>query len=320
MKRKTAAIIILAALMSVTGCSGIPSSNSSVQETQHEDIDIDRYNAYIDVNNMMFNEIDGAIFSYYNYIGYQEDFMLLNTEYQGFRINSLDIVDEAYEIAQSTNPKEDIDNTYIALYPILNDLCVSLNKAYDYINSDTSANLSELAELHETIFKNTEKYLGISNTFTSYVTEMAEKQNAKDMEYFKNEGYEILYCLNLVLLTSDQIYTIIYEQEIYDENITELDSTEIVPLYERYIAETDQLFKLLDDADKLNHDGFTEDNPYLDAFEDLTKESINILNYIIEVAENGVSDFGNQFAGGAVSYYLQIISSMVQTYNFAVDY
>ena len=80
MRKKFMAALSAAAILAVSGCSSSakvtlgPAGGTQVSE-------IERYNAYIDANNVIINELDDAIYSYFSYVEYQEEFKALDPDY-----------------------------------------------------------------------------------------------------------------------------------------------------------------------------------------------------------------------------------------------
>ncbi|GEM_PF-2883208 len=80
MRKKFIAALSAAAILAVSGCSSStkvtlgPVGGNQVSE-------IERYNAYIDANNVIINELDDAIYSYFSYVEYQEEFKALDPDY-----------------------------------------------------------------------------------------------------------------------------------------------------------------------------------------------------------------------------------------------
>ena len=132
MRKKFMAALSAAAILAVSGCSSSakvtlgPAGGTQVSE-------IERYNAYIDANNVIINELDDAIYSYFSYVEYQEEFKALDPDYWCLPVSdySLQIMDSAYDIANSMETKEDIDSSYITLYPVMRELADKLNEVYD---------------------------------------------------------------------------------------------------------------------------------------------------------------------------------------------
>ena len=114
MRKKFMAALSAAAILAVSGCSSSakvtlgPAGGTQVSE-------IERYNAYIDANNVIINELDDAIYSYFSYVEYQEEFKALDPDYWCLPVSdySLQIMDSAYDIANSMETKEDIDSSIL---------------------------------------------------------------------------------------------------------------------------------------------------------------------------------------------------------------
>ena len=328
MRKKFMAALSAAAILAVSGCSSSakvtlgPAGGTQVSE-------IERYNAYIDANNVIINELDDAIYSYFSYVEYQEEFKALDPDYWCLPVSdySLQIMDSAYDIANSMETKEDIDSSYITLYPVMRELADKLNEVYDYteMKSYIDDNYAKGAELHKIIYNDYNQYYDLSYSFLDLVTEMAEAQIAEEMEYYKSEGLEVMYSLNSVLLKAKEIQAAIYDQNVYDDNLIELDTAAIQPLYDEYIAEIETCFSLLDSPEKLEKEGLSTDNPYIGRYkEEITASKVALTDLFQRVAEQRPLEeyelYSSFPADGSVSSFDEALSNMIDYYNSLIDY
>ncbi len=328
MKKKTILAIAVSAVIALSGCSSSSSTTaetSDIQSTFSSQEELSRYNAYVDMNNLMLDEIDSAAYTYFYSALYQEEFELYEEDAYWCTYvdeSSIEFMDTVYDIANGMETKEDIDNAYIEVYPVMKELCETINQVYDYIESEgyIEDDYAQAAEFHTTIYNDFNDYLDLSNTFIDLVSVMTEEQMADDMAYFESEGYEVLYSMNQVMLTAKEIQVAIYNQDVYDENIIELDITDIQPLYEQYAAEVETCINNLDDDAKVANDGFGTDNPYIDEFEDAVEENLEALEEILErvQSQTPIEDYNED--DGTIWKFDSSLSTMIDSYNYAIEY
>ncbi len=325
--KKKLMVIAVAAVLALSGCLGESSASEQTSDTDEASAvdETERYNAYIDMNNIILDDIDYVVYSYFYSAMYQQDFALYDEDNYWCTYlpeDYFDFMDYVYGIAEAAEPGDDIDNAYIELYPVMKELCEKVNEVFDYIDAEgyLEDDYAKAKELHTVIYSDFNSYIELSGAFIDSVSEMAEAQIAEDMDYFQSEGFEVLYSMNSLLLTAKEIQSAIYDQEIYDENIIDLDLSAIQPLYDEYVAEIDTCMGVLASEDKLANDGFSADNPYLESFKTAVSSSEEALDGIFErvQAQEPIEDYYT--AEGTVSQFDSAVSYMIDYYNAAIDY
>ncbi len=114
MRKKFIAALSAAAILAVSGCSSStkvtlgPAVGNQVSE-------IERYNAYIDANNVIINELDDAIYSYFSYVEYQEEFKALDPDYWCLPVSDYSLQIMLMYGKEASNRKQEIDRQHYTI-------------------------------------------------------------------------------------------------------------------------------------------------------------------------------------------------------------
>lgn len=291
MKKKLLAVILTAVLaVSMTACTstdtvssknpdsavsnGADAVNSTTEPaaepTANEEIDTELYNAYIDVNNLMFGRFYDSVDRYYTYVDYQEEFVIPEGLYTCYNIGDYDIekVDNAYEMATAKTEKLTLDTAFIEMYPSLSASITALNEIYDY--SDMKAylddNYEKGREYHAALWAALAEYETTSAVFREELGSVINAQREKDLAALKENGYEVLYTVNLAINAAQDLQSALYEQGVTDENIMDMDLSVIQPLYDEFNEIMNTLLEMSKDEEKLAEEGVPSSSTYWSSF------------------------------------------------------
>ena len=202
--------------------------------------DYTKYNAYIDVNNMMLDR-------------YEEDYWCnsLGDYY-------IETIDEAYALVDQKPEYPELDKAYKDLYPVMRELMEDLDAVHEYtdLKSYLDDDYAKGEELHAAIWKNVNLYFILSDTFYEEMNEVADEQREIDLAAYKEEGLMAHYYSMKVLVTAQEIQSAIYDQGVTDENIIELDIEALRPLYDQFVEEVEECLKYFNDDDQLAKEGY----------------------------------------------------------------
>ncbi len=323
MKRKSS--IMLSALVmacSITACNGggISDSASRIvsgnQETKQESVadtpestvsaeaesaaaelsedeQQELYNAYIDVNNFMLGRLTDSLERYFSYVDIeQEEFTLLDADDDYFDCYSLseskiDEVENAYRLADMKGEKDDLDKAFLNLYPSLTQIITTLNEieSYTEMKSYLDDDYAKAKEYHETLMNAMMAYLDTGDVFMEELDAVATERQKEAYDQMKAEGYEILYAMNMVIDLANDIESELVEQDVWDENILEMDLDKIQPLYDEFVTYVDSLIAYSTDDEQLAKEGISSYS--LDSFIRDLKDTKVSLTEVLQKVKNG---------------------------------
>lgn len=226
------------------------------EETEAEEADdYTKYNAYIDVNNMMLDRLDFVIGSYFDDVDFQEEFTPYEEDYWCNSLGDyyIEKIDEAYALVDEKPEYPGLDKAYKDLYPVMRELMEDLDAVHEYtdLKSYLDDDYAKGKELHASIWKNVNLYFFLSDTFYEEMNEVADEQRAIDLVAYKEAGYMAHYYSMKVLITAQEIQSAIYDQGVTDENIIELDIEALRPLYNQFVEEVETCLNYFNDKDQL---------------------------------------------------------------------
>lgn len=70
---------------------------------------------------------------------------------------------------------------------------------------------------------------------------VAQERLVESLQIMKEEGYIVLYGINMMLNCATAIQTELYNQGITDENLIEMDLEAIQPLYDEFVGYIEEL-------------------------------------------------------------------------------
>lgn len=354
MKRKQVVISLLCvAVLALSGCqsqknapdssqetvdaASDPSADSSVSEEaaagNTEDVsssetedETGMYNAYIDVYNIISGEMNDAVNGYFDHVPYQEEFTRVEeSDYWCYQVSEydLEVLDSTYALIDAKADKDDIDTAFLNMYPVMKDLGLAINEVEEYtdMKSFIDDDYAKGAELHTRIYDDYQKYEPLCLAYQEVAEPFFEEENAKDLEEMKAQGYEMTYALNVAINTAQEIQDMIYASGVTDENIIELDTTAIKPIYDRYVTEIETCMELSGDPEKMGEDAYLADSVYLDQCLESLKDSKVALNGIFQRVTDQEPvdsfDLGSAFAAdGTIGKFEETVSAAIDNYNY----
>lgn len=359
--RKKSSIILtaLVAACSITACSGgvtdsssknvsndretrqeqtadTPESSTSAETepaaaSLSEDQEQELYNAYIDVNNFMLGRVTDSLERYFNYVDIeQEEFTLLDPGDDYFDCYSLsesDIeeVENAYTLVNMKGEKDKLDNAFLKLYPSLSTIMSTLNEieSYTEMKSYLDDDYAKAKEYHDTLMNALSDYLDDGDVFMEELDVVDTEHQKEAYEQMKAEGYEVLYAMNMVIDLANDIEGELVEQDVWDENILDMDLEKIQPLYDEFVTYVDKLIAYSTDDEQLEKEGIPSYS--LDSFiRDLkdTKVSLTeVLQKVKDGEELSYSDLVITSMAGqcSLSSFDAGLSALINDYNNMIN-
>ena len=278
------AFAAIAAALSLTACQGDtsaddrnvstgspesvsvqPSVDSGSQTAELNERDAQKlYNNYIEINNHMVGEINDALTQYFSNVNIEsEEFELVKENinnyfcYYPHSAKYLGCAEEAYEAASGKSEKDELDQAYLNLYPSLQKLITILGEIHAYTANDgfLEDNYAKSQEQHTALMGVLEEYFTYGDAFINELITVASRREKEALEQMKEEGYEVLYTLNMAMFSAEDLYNELYRQGIGNENVLDMDLTLIQPLYDEFTSYVDQVLQYDQDKDKLKQEG-----------------------------------------------------------------
>ena len=290
------------------------------------------YNLYININNAMLGRINDSLNRYFDYVSTEsEEFQLWEEggDYYCYSVSSTIIsdVEEAYEILGGKAEKDALDQAFLNMYPSITSLMQTLNEISDYTSPKTylEDNFAKSQEHHTALLSVLEEYFTTGNIFLDELTVVAYQHQMEDLEQMKAEGYEVMYSINMVMLLAQQIEDELYVQDVWDDNILDMDLTTIQPLYDAFSTYVDAVLVYSEDNDALRAEGLSNSGN-LSLFVMYMKSTRESLSKVLAKVEKGeplsyADTMITSLAGQCnLSSFAEGISDMIDSYNRLISY
>lgn len=318
---------------SAAGVSAQPSAGSGSQTTELDERDAQNlYNNYIEINNHMLGEVNDALTQYFSNVNIEsEKFELVKENinnyfcYYPHSAKYLGYAEKAYEAASGKSEKDALDQSFLNLYPSLHKLIIILGEIHAYTDDDgfLKDNYANSQEQHTALMEVLEEYSTYGAAFLNELSTVASQREREALERMKEAGYEVLYTLNMAMLSAEDISNELYRQGIGNENVLDMDLTLIQPLYDEFTSYVDQVLQYDQDKDKLKQeglymsvDGMRNWGFFITALQNTHKSITAVLEKVqagepLDMIAIRMSGSGN----ASVSSYEEGLSETIECYN-----
>lgn len=358
MKKKILTTLIAAVMLfSLTACQGI-SPNSSKEEDGSDSLSLpsktlgseesnptitpdvelsddeaqELYNTYIDINNAMVGRIYDSLNRYFTYVDFDsEEFKLLDESYDYYDCYSLSSplrdVETAYELVSKKSNKDALDQAFLDMYPSINTLMQTLNEISDYTSPKTylEDGYAKSQEQHTALMSVINEYFDTGDIFMAELSTVAQQRQMENLEQMKADGYVVLYSLNMVINYAQEIESELYYQDVWDDNILDMDLTTIQPLYDAFSTYVDTVLAYSEDDDALRAEGLGNSGN-LSLFVMYMKSTRESLSKVLAKVEAGepLSQSDTMITSLAgqcnLSSFAEGLSDMIDSYNRLISY
>lgn len=305
-----------------------PEEEEPAELTEEEEQEL--YNLYVGFNNTMVGRLSDSLEKYFEYVDFQEDFVLLDEDYFCYSISDsvFEDMDRADELVGRKQEKSEVDEAYAALSPVMRELGDALNQVYEYTDEDSflEDDYAKGKEMHAAVWKSCNEYETLGMDFIEKLGTVASEQRTQDLEQMKEEGYEVTYALVTMISTAQEIQAAIYDQGIEDDSMMlELDIEALRPLYDRYLEEVETVLGYLEDEDALANEGYPVMSAYYVTFKDAVENSAEELKEIFRKVEeqeapNGYGMANAFIVDGSIAGFDSKVSAMISDYNRMISY
>lgn len=286
------------------------------------------YNAYIDVYNFMIGRMNDSLNRYFDYVGYQEEFIAPENIYGCYSISDYEIeaIKTLHEMIGARAEKDELDQSFEKLYPSLISLIDCLNEIYQYTDLKLymDDDYAKGKEYHAQLWAVVNQYMTDEEPFEAALDRVAAERQLASLQVYEDSGQEMMYTVNLLLISAQTIQAELYDQEVYDENLLDLDMEVVQPLYDEFLGYVTKVLELAKDEEKLEEEGFPYDGIYWDRFLDsMTDTKVSLTDVLQRVKEQRPieeHEIMMPIAGQATLLsFDEGISDMIDAYNYMIN-
>lgn len=303
----------VSAASSETEASGEGTSTPD-DEIDAETMEFIKYNIYVEVNNYIIKLLNN-INSYYTVVADADEFSLIpDSGYSyGYDISGLNssIVDDAITVSQMEPAFEELDTLVAELAApmrTLMDTFSDINNCRDYANNQ----YEQPKNFHPIIHSNTAIFIEPAYQFLDALDTVANERVAAEEEKMLADGELIAYNSSHVITIVNKILDECYEQGIDDYNLTELDLTNIKPLYDELVQTVEDYNTATSDNDQLVKESLSNSTP----FDGLFDSMIQALEWMIKQVESQKPlDDPSIESLGSLNHVHVVLSRCIDRYN-----
>jgi hypothetical protein len=319
-KIRSISILLLAAIiLALNACGGVPGGADGALNSDAEEAKVEKQNAYIDLYNIIINDIDKVVFDYADEFG-SDDAVYIEDGFNGFSMYTNDIISEldaALAYADKAPAEAEADAALKALDPVLRSYARTLTDARTYYDDKNYVDdgFARAQEYHDIIIGRYETVWTESLVFLDAVSIMLEGQTEEELaRYLESEQMVHYYCL-LTLTAAKEINGYLYDYDITYANILDIDLNEFRPLYDEFVAAYNGYKELIDtDPDAGDDEGIFTTTSYTTRLSELKSS----LSELIDRLQNGRA-FGDEslpkYTGGTPEKIDDLVGMLLSDYN-----
>ena len=290
-------------------------TSSEEDEIPPEQMDLIKYNYYVELNNDIVEIVD-SINYYYEVVDYTEEFSLLPDTglTYGYRVygKNTDILDDCLQLA-------DMEPSYGEMDTLVKDMAEPLralmetfsdiSDSYDYADNQ----YQKAKEYHAIVYANADAFMELGYEFMDAIDEMGTARVEEEEEQMKAEGNLIIYNASRAISIGREVQNVAYDQGVNDENLTDLDLTEIKALYDELVAVVADFDAATADNDQLIKESLSNSRP----FDGLYDSLIQALEWMIKQVESGtLPDLSGSGAPlGSLGHFSYVLGQCIDRYN-----
>lgn len=296
-------------------------SEAAEQETEEEidpeTMDRIKYNIYVELNNDMV-EIMDDIYYYYAVVGDEEEFTLLPDSglTYGYRIvgKNADTLDDAVLVADMEPSYGDMDQMVKAFEPSLRELMEAFSEisSSNMHGSYAENQYQRPKELHKVIQAAVAEFEPLAYEYFDALNKISGERAEKERAKLKDEGLLIAYNASCAIDKTRAILDACETQGVTDENINDLDLTEIRPMYEELVAVVAAFNEAAADNNQLMKESLTNSRP----FDGLLEKDIQAVEWMMKQVESGwpIEDPSLEPLG-SIAHVANTLTECIDRYN-----
>lgn len=291
------------------------SESTEEDEIPPEQMDLIKYNYYVELNNDIV-EIMDSINYYYEVVDYAEEFSLLPDTglTYGYRVygKNTDTLEDCLMLADMDPDYGEMDE----LVKEMADPLWALMETFSDISSshDFADNQYQKAkEYHAIIYANADAFADLGYAFMDAIDEMGTARIEEEEQQMKEEGNLIIYNASRAISIGREVLNVAYDQGVSDENLTDLDLTEIRELYDELVAVVADFDAATADNDQLIKESLSNSRP----FDGLLDGLVSALEWVMKQTESGqLPDMSGSGAPlGSLGHFSYVLGQCIDRYN-----
>ncbi|WP_379152983.1 YiiG family protein [Paenibacillus sp. sgz5001063] len=318
-------IIMLGTMLSA--CSAITSSvdKAPAGVTSGEKKEIEKYNAYVRLNNLMTGRINEVLIHYFEKFGMDTQPVIE----KNFSFIMLDVaepervvIDQANGYTASQPAFANADPLVIQLTPVIKELLSVLDEMKAYYDSRgyVDDEFAQGKQLHTKLVSANLAYEKVAKPFFTALQKLGNEQRLAELQKLKDSDQQIRYSALKFMIDAEATAIEMDEQGITAGNVLKLDMTKFKVKYDTMTADLSELMTLSKDKKRIEKEGvnsFSIGN-YVDSATEAKAAASKIIERINKKEPVSDSDLNGQFlhtTDGTPENFNYLLSKAVERYN-----
>lgn len=300
---------ILETTTSTTAATTVPMETEP--EIDPETMDMIKFNIYVQMNNEIVEMLDN-LNDYYLVVADEDEFALLpDSQYSykyGISPYNLDILEDAAVVADMEPAYQGLDDlTKQILEPMgaLMETLDSIYGCYDFADNQ----YAKAKEFHKEIQANVDRFLELAYPYMEQVAQIGKERRAIEEQQMKDEGNLIIYNISHSISLVRGLMEECVAQGIYDDNLSELDLTNIYPIYDEMVATAEAYNAAVADKNQLMKESLSV--PPMDGLLDSMCQAVE---WMIRQVESG-EPLPSSGCLGSIAHIEEVLSNCIDRYN-----
>ncbi|WP_052410207.1 YiiG family protein [Paenibacillus durus] len=300
--------------------------SEKLADTDKLNLEMEKYNAYVDLNNFMTSRMQDVLNDYFEEFGdgnkpkiekYFSGSLLSISEYDK------DTMNRAFDYKDKEPAFDAVDTAIVQLEPAIKKLAAVLGEAYDYydVKGYVDDQFAKGKQLHTQIITAYKAYEKAADVYFDAINDLGNKRTQAELKELRKNDEQIRYSILTFMLDAEALSDVMEQQEIYADNILKLDLKPFKEKYNVLITDLQNINKYAADKARIKTEGFREyalEN-YVDAAKEVKVAATNIIERVNnkEAVDEFTlnSSFFRKNKEGTPENYNDKLSILIDKYN-----
>ncbi|WP_090673231.1 YiiG family protein [Paenibacillus tianmuensis] len=291
-----------------------------------EAMEVEKYNAYVNLNNYMTSRFDQVLNDYFEKLGDGEQPIIeKNFSFTMLSITASNKTDlnNQFGFAEKTPAFSAVDPTVVKLKPVMNDLIVILSEAHDYYETKgyVDDNFAKSKELHTKIVKAKDAYYAAANEFLKAMTSLGAENRQKSLKKYQEQDEQIRYSALKFLADAEALSAEMEGQGVTAANILDLNMDKYKAKYDVLLEDFKNLSQHVQDDSRVKKEELDIHSlkRYVDEAKNVKVAASEIIERVNKKEKVSDFDLKNRFfvenREGTPEKFSKTLSTAIDNYN-----
>ncbi|CAH1207581.1 hypothetical protein PAECIP111892_02929 [Paenibacillus auburnensis] len=319
------AIILLVAMLSACSSGTSTMGQAPAGITSGESKEIEKYNAYVMLNNLMTGRINEVLVHYFEKFGVDTQPVID----ENFSFIMLDVAETEREVIDKANGYTasqpafaNADPLVTKLTPVIKDLLSVLDdmKAYYDSKGYVDDDFAKGKQLHTKLVNANLAYETVASQYFTALQKLGNEQRQAELQKLKDADQQIRYNALKFMIDAEATAIELDEQGITAGNVLQLDMAKFKAKYDIMTADLNALMTISKDKERIQKEGvnsFSIGN-YVNAATEAKAAASKIIERINKKEPVSDSDLSGQFlhtTDGTPENFNYLLSKAIERYN-----